>query len=53
MRTNSKSTTTVKVDVKNTETNTTEQKKRLSAFGQGMVKYAGTVQIVDMRAVMR
>jgi hypothetical protein len=53
MKTNSKSTTTGKVDLKTTETNTTEPKKRLSAFGQGMVKYAGTVQIVDMRAVMR
>ena len=53
MRTKSKSTTTVKVDVKATETNVPEQKRRLSAFGQGMIKYAGTVQIVDMRAVMR
>ena len=28
-------------------------KQRLSGFVQGMNKYAGMVQIVDMRAVMR
>ncbi len=53
MKTNNKSTTSAKADVKATETNTTEPIKKLSAFGQGMRKYAGTVQIVDMRAVMR
>jgi hypothetical protein len=53
MRTNSKSTTTVKVDVKNTETNTTEQKKRLSAFGKFMLENRGMVSIVDMKAVMQ
>jgi hypothetical protein len=53
MKTNSKSSTSAKVDVKATETTTTESTKKLSAFGQGMIKYAGTVQIVDMRAVMR
>jgi len=53
MRINSKSTTTVKVDVKNSETNTTEQKKRLSAFGKFMLENRGMVSIVDMKAVMQ
>jgi hypothetical protein len=53
MKTKNKNTTTANSVGKATETNSTEQKKQLSAFGQGMIKYAGTVQIVDMRAVMR
>lgn len=53
MRIKSKNTTTANGDGKTPETNTSEQKKRLSAFGKGMIKYAGTVQIIDMRAVMR
>lgn len=36
-----------------TENGSLEPQKRLSAFAKGMMKYAGTVQIVDMRAVMR
>ncbi len=35
------------------EISSVEPQKRLSAFAKGMMKYAGTVQIVDMRAVMR
>ena len=53
MKTNNKNKTTATSDVKTTETTATEPKKKLSAFGHGMIKYAGTVQIVDMRAVMR
>ncbi|MDO9154137.1 MAG: hypothetical protein Q7U47_10630 [Paludibacter sp.] len=37
---------------KNTEVKGFSEKK-LSAFGKGMRKYAGTVQIIDMRAVMK
>jgi hypothetical protein len=53
MKTNSKSTTTKKVDMKNTEANTTELKKRLSAFGKFMHENRGMVSIVDMKAVMQ
>ena len=53
MKTYNKSTTSAKTDVKAAETTATESKKKVSAFGKGMIKYAGTVQIVDMRAVMR
>lgn len=53
MRTKSKNTTTAKVDVKTTETKTTEQKKRLSAFGKFMLENRGMVSIVDMKAVMQ
>jgi len=53
MKTNNKNNTSATADVKTIETTGTVTKKKLSAFGHGMIKYAGTVQIVDMRAVMR
>ena len=53
MKTKNKNNKSATADVKATETTGTVPKRKLSAFGHGMIKYAGTVQIVDMRAVMR
>jgi hypothetical protein len=53
MKTNNKSTTSVKTDVKDTETTTTESTKKLSAFGKFMQENRGMVTIVDMKAVMQ
>jgi hypothetical protein len=48
MKTNNKSTTSAKEDVK-----VTEPKKKLSAFGKFMHENRGMVTIVDMKAVMQ
>jgi len=53
MKTKSKNTTTANSVGKAAETNTTEQKKQLSAFGKFMQENRGMVTIVDMRAVMK